>query len=182
MPTSESASAAPTRAGVAPATRRVSQRFSRQSPRGFTLVELMIVIVILGILAAVATPQFANSSSEARRSSVLTTCRTMSNQIQVYKLQHGDVLPDLAAASAGGNHFQPLAAVTVYDGRNFGPYAQSVPFNPITEGSMVLNATTFTNGIPDAVPGADFIYDYGSGQGTGTLWGTTNRATGAVLQ
>jgi hypothetical protein len=45
-----------------------------------------------------------------------------------------------------------------------------------------MNATTFTNGVPDPVPGADFIYDYGGGQGTGALWGTTNRATGAVLQ
>jgi len=169
-----------------PATRRgshrISYRMSRPPSRGFTLIELMLVIVILGILAAVATPQFANSSSEARRSSVLTMCRTMSNQVQVYRLQHGDVLPDLAAASAGGSHFQPLTAMTVYDGRNFGPYAQSVPVNPITEGSTVLNATTFTNGIPDPVPGADFIYDYGAGQGTGVLWGTTDRAAGTVLQ
>jgi general secretion pathway protein G len=169
-----------------PATRRSSRAISHRTPgvsrRGFTLIELMIVIVILGVLAAIATPQFANSSSEARRSSVLTMCRSMSNQLQVYKLEHGDVLPDLAAASAGGNHFQPLVALTVYNGRNYGPYAQSVPFNPITEGSTVMNATTFTNGVPDPVPGADFIYDYGGGQGTGALWGTTNRAAGTVLQ
>jgi prepilin-type N-terminal cleavage/methylation domain-containing protein len=162
--------------------RRISHRILRRFPRGFTLIELMIVVVILGILAAVATPQFANSSSEARRSSVLTMCRSMSNQLQVYRLQHGDVLPDLAAASAGGNHFQPLIGVTVYDGRNYGPYSQSVPVNPITEGSTVMNAATFTNGVPDPVPGADFIYDYGLGQGTGALWGTTNRAAGTVLQ
>lgn len=151
-------------------------------PSAFTLIELMIVIVILGILAAVATPQFANASSEARRSSLATMCRTMANQVQLYKLQHGDTLPDLAAASGGGNHFQPLVAVTVYDGRNFGPYAQSVPENPITEGSTVMNATTFTNGVPDPVPGADFIYDYGGGQGSGAIWGTSNRASGTVVQ
>ena len=157
-----------------PRTRRLSS--------GFTLIELMIVIVILGIMAAIATPQFANASSEARRSSLLSMTRTMANQVQLYKLQHGDVLPDLAAASAGGNHFQPLVAVTVYDGRNFGPYAQSVAVNPITEGSMVLNATTFTNGIPDPVPGADFIYDYGGGNGSGALWGTSDRASGVAAQ
>jgi prepilin-type N-terminal cleavage/methylation domain-containing protein len=148
----------------------------------FTLTELMIVIVILGIMAAVATPQFANASSEARRSSLATQCRTMANQVQFYKLQHGDTLPDLAAASAGGNHFQPLVGVTVYGGRNFGPYAQNVAENPITEGSTVMNATTFTNGVPDPVPGADFVYDYGGGQGSGNIWGTSDRATGTPVQ
>ena len=165
-----------------PAIRRTSRRSSNPVARGFTLIELMIVIVILGILAAIATPQFANASSEARRSSVLSMCRSMANQIQVYKLQHGDQLPDLAAASAGGSHFQPLVAMTVYDGRNMGPYAQTVAVNPITEGSTVRNAVTFTNGLPDPVPGADFIYDYGGGQGTGMLWGTTSRAAGAIVQ
>jgi len=155
---------------------------SRPPSRGFTLIELMIVIIILGILAAIATPQFANASSEARRSSVLSMCRSMANQIQIYKLQHGDQLPDLALASTGGNHFQPLVGITVYDGRNFGPYAMSVAVNPMTEGSTVRNAVSFTNGVPDPVPGADFIYDYGGGQGNGALWGTSNRATGVPVQ
>ena len=160
-----------------PRTRRPSPR----RPHAFTLIELMIVIVILGILAAVATPQFTNASSQARRSSLLSMARAAASQVQLYKLQHGDQLPDLAAASAGGNHFQPLAAVTVYDGRNFGPYTQGVPVNPITEGSTVLNAGTFTGGVPDPVPGADFIYDYRGGQGTGSLWGTSDRASGTPV-
>jgi hypothetical protein len=92
------------------------------------------------------------------------------------------VLPDLATASAGGNHFGPLMTVTNYNGRDFGPYAMSLAVNPFTEGSTVLNAVSFTNGIPDPVPGADFIYDYGGGSGSGALWGTTDRASGAVLQ
>jgi len=152
------------------------------SPRGFSLIELMIVIVVLGILAAIATPQFTNSSAEARRSSLATMARTLGNQAQVYKLQHGDVLPDLAAASALGNHFGPLMTVTTYNGRDYGPYAMSLAVNPFTEGSTVMNAVSFTNGVPDPVPGADFIYDYGGGHGTGALWGTTDRATGTVLQ
>ena len=71
---------------------------NRRPSSGFTLIELMIVIVILGIMAAIATPQFANASSEARRNSLLSMTRTMANQVQVYKLQHGDVLQDTVAA------------------------------------------------------------------------------------
>jgi general secretion pathway protein G len=158
-----------------------ARRSARPSAYGFTLIELMIVIVVLGVLAAIATPQFSNNAGEARRSSVRTMARTMGNQLQVYRLQHGDQLPDLAAASAGGNHFAPLTTVTVYDGKNFGPYAMSVPVNPLTNGSTVMNATTFTNGVPDPVPGADFIYDYGAGHGSGAVWGTVDRATGVAL-
>ena len=158
-----------------------TRRPSPGAPHAFTLIELMIVIVILGILAAIATPQFANASSQARRNSLLSMARTAANQVQLYKLQHGDQMPDLAAASAGGNHFQPLTTVTVYDGRNLGPYTLSVPVNPLTEGSTVRNAGTFTGGVPDPVPGADFIYDYRGGQGTGSLWGTSDRASGTPL-
>ena len=154
----------------------------RPVSRGFSLIEIMIVIVILGILAAIATPQFASASSEARRSSLLTISRTAANQVQLYKLQHGDQLPDLAAASAGGNHFQQLLTVTVYNGSNYGPYTQGVPVNPMTEGSTVRNAVSFTSGVPDPVPGADFIYDYGGGQGNGNIWGTSDRASGTPVQ
>jgi prepilin-type N-terminal cleavage/methylation domain-containing protein len=154
----------------------------RRPQRGFTLTELMIVIVVLGIIAAIATPQFANSASEARRSALASMVATMAHQVQVYRLQHGDALPDLAAASAGGNDFAPLVTVTAYNGANYGPYSYSVPVNPLTQGSTVRNAGTFTNGIPDPVPGADFIYDYNGGAGNGALWGTSDRATGVVMQ
>src|SRR5688500_8323228 len=146
--------------------------------RGFTLIELLIVILTLGILAAIVIPQFANSSEEARRSSRDAICKSLRSQIQLYRLQHGDTLPDLAAASAGGNHSAPLTTVTTHGvpPKALGPYVERVPVNPVTRGSAVRDAAAFSaDGQPDPVPGADFIYDYGAGAGSGKIWATTDR-------
>ena len=157
-------------------------RRSQHNTRGFTLIEILIVVTLLGIMAAIAVPAIGSYGRTARQASLVSSVHTIRSQIQAYRLQHGDSLPDLAAASAGGNHFAPLTTVTVHNGQNRGPYLQTVPVNPVTTGSVVMNATGFAvNGVPDPVPGADFIYDFGND--TGNIWGTADRATGvAVVQ
>jgi general secretion pathway protein G len=150
--------------------------------RGFTLIEILIVVVILGIMAAIVVPAFATYGRTARQASLVSTIRTLRSQIQAYRIQHGDDLPDLAAASAAGNHFQPLTEQTTYGSppTNRGPYLTSVPTNSLTNGSVVKNVITMNaTGLPDPVPGADFIYDY-SGV-TGAIWGTSDTAAGTPI-
>jgi prepilin-type N-terminal cleavage/methylation domain-containing protein len=158
-------------------------RQQQRRARGFSLIELLIVVVILGILAAIVIPAVNNSGMTARTSTLVSTVHTLRGQIAVYQLQHGDELPDLAAESADGDHFESLVEVTTHKGFDRGPYLIKVPVNPLTgNGSIVMNATTFgATGIPDPVPGADFIYDYQGGAGSGNIWGTTDRATGTPI-
>src|SRR5438045_4803945 len=68
---------------------------TRRSQRGFTLVEILIVVIILGILAAIVIPQFTNASTDAKKSNLTSQLQTLRSQIQLYKLQHNDTPPKL---------------------------------------------------------------------------------------
>ena len=99
---------------------------------GFTLVEILIVVVILGILAAIVIPQFTEASTEAKLSSLCTDLQTQRSQIELYKIQHNDVPPSFANYVAQMTTYSDIygntaAAKTVVF--CFGPYMQKVPVN-----------------------------------------------------
>jgi general secretion pathway protein G len=139
--------------------------------KGFTLIEILIVVIILGILAAIVIPQFSSASSDARKASLQSTVQTLRSQVALYKLQHGDTLPDLTTA------WTPLTATSTYNGTTYGPYMQSTPTNPLTNGTVVKNGTFGGT----AVTGADYVYDYNSANGSGNIWGASNTTTGALV-
>jgi general secretion pathway protein G len=150
----------------------------RSSRKGFTLIEILIVVIILGILAAIVIPQFSSASTQARTSALESTVQTLRSQIALYKLQHGDVLPNIT----GANNWGALTATSTYNGTTVGPYMQAIPTNSLTNGFAVVNGTS-AGGFQT---GYDFVYDYASGSGSGNIWGQTYNGTngtapGAVL-
>lgn len=57
--------------------------------RAFTLVEVLIVVVILGILAAVVVPSFANAVEPSRHSAFATSARAFAQAMQYYRAENG---------------------------------------------------------------------------------------------
>ena len=131
---------------------------ARKSLRGFTLIEVLIVVVILAVLAATIIPQFTDSTDDARRSSMVFNLHTLRAQIQLYKAQHGGKLPsgDLSELIKGTN-------LDGTDGTNFGPYMQAIPINSLTDSSAVKVITTATAVAGDVTSGGGWIFSTKSG-------------------
>jgi general secretion pathway protein G len=91
-------------------------RRANRKRRGFTLIEILIVVVILGILAAIVVPQFTNASQEATASSIRSQLQTLRGQIELYRVRNAGTLPndftDLLTPPAGQAPYltqQPVA-------------------------------------------------------------------------
>ena len=93
--------------------------------KGFTLVEILIVVVILGILAAIVVPQFTNAANESRVGNVATQVSTIETQLELWAARNNGAYPDLATA---GQTWQDL----VDEG-----YFKSIPRNPFDNLSTV---------------------------------------------
>jgi general secretion pathway protein G len=132
---------------------------TRSIQKGFTLVEILIVVIILGILAAIVIPQFTNASEDARKSSLTSQLQTLRSQVELYKLQHRDNYPTDDGLVDGTWDWTRLTTKTDEDGvayvdgtsttGPFGPYLQATPKNSINgQTGMFYDATDPT--FPDA--------------------------------
>ncbi len=103
-----------------------------KTQKGFTLVEILIVVVILGILAAIVIPQFTDASAQANESRMNTDLQTLRSQIELYKIQHNSLVPDVANFAACLTSKTLVTGVINASG-DYGPYMQAIPTNPYNE-------------------------------------------------
>ena len=110
---------------------------------GFTLVEILIVVVILGILAAIVIPQFSSASEEAKLSNLVSDLQTVRSQIQLYKLQHKAQLPGTqglefkVAMTKYTNSDGALVTIQAPADKVYGPYIMRIPTNLFDDSNEV---------------------------------------------
>lgn len=76
----------------------------RTRMKGFTLVEILIVVVILGILAAIVVPQFTNASNEAVKGALSSQLQTINSQVELYRVRNQGAYPNFSGdANFGWN-------------------------------------------------------------------------------
>jgi general secretion pathway protein G len=137
--------------------------------QGFTLVEILIVVIILGILAAIVIPQFTEASQDARNSALTSDLQTMRSQLELYKVQHLDKYPsDLAAVATDGVKFASQLTTKTDQagvaGGTLGPYMMKMPTNAFVSGDA----------------GSQITVGDGSGFPTGATGWYFNTTTGRV--
>lgn len=114
----------------------------------FTLVELVVVIMILGILAGVAAPKLLNTSSQATDNGLKQTLSVIRNAIELYAAENAGTLPPCSAAP--GADFK--TALADYIRGEF-------PASPLGSGAAI----TPTTGAPTANGATDWMYSTDTG-------------------
>ena len=170
---------------------------NRRRNDAFTLIEILIVVMILGILAAIVVPQFGSASKDAKHASLVSTVQTLRGQIGMFRLQHNDWLPGATPLVGGGATFDQatfwnqltmfsdiagntnLTKTAVFDK---GPYLLGIPTNPLCpNGAAASDVAATVDGAP-SVTVVGFIYDFQGGAGSGRIWGTDTDGKTAVPQ
>jgi type II secretion system protein G len=99
----------------------MSWRRTRITERGFTLVELMVVVAVIGVLATIAIPLYVNVQARGRVAKAQADSRTLASAVSIYSAHMGAIPTALT---------QLTAVATNAQGNRAGPFMNSIPVPP----------------------------------------------------
>ncbi|MHC4424970.1 MAG: type II secretion system protein [Planctomycetota bacterium] len=123
--------------------------------RAFSLVELIIVVAVLGILAAIVVPQFRSHSTQAKKAVAKDSLRILRSAIELYTAQHGGVPPgyendDPQNSPTSSSFYNQLVVNRIYLSK-----IPKNPFNNLQDMRMIGNAETFPQ---NPIDGYGWVY------------------------
>lgn len=135
---------------------------SKQNRSGFTLVEILIVVVVMAVLAAAIVPQFTSATDDAKTNTAKFNLSTLRGMSQMYRSQHNASPP--SALDKLTQSTDASGAVGTGAAYPYGPYLQKLPFNTINNKNSVGTASTNPPTTADGSTG--WLYH----AATGNVW------------
>jgi len=107
----------------------------KRDKTAFTLVEILIVVIILGVLAAIVIPQFSSAAEDSKLSNLVSNLQSIRAQLELYKMHHDE---NFFGTKYPTNINTQLTSKTDADGTlngsgAYGPYLHIFPANPFVE-------------------------------------------------
>lgn len=131
---------------------------TRHTYNGFTLVEILIVTIILGIIAGIVVPKFTSATTDTKSAVLASNLQSLWAQAELYQVQHNSLYPwddGADGLDSDAEIIRKLTTKTDLDGNaggDLGPYMHFVPVNPLVNNETPVFAEV-------AAAGVDWVVD-----------------------
>ena len=115
----------------------------RPPRRGFSLIEILIVVIILAIIGAIVLAQYTNVMAQANQSNIRENLAKIRAQMQLYREQHTGypTAADFIAQMTQYTNGQGDVVAAKDAAHPFGPYLERMPANPVTNFATIRGST-----------------------------------------